>query len=656
MQLSRTFFFWTLLLFSQWVLAAQSPDVIDLSGKNWEYRWGDSPFQNHQPLWGNESSDSQHWKSIGFPSNPEGRKGQTNIWYRVVLPHTLPKDPHIYIYSIDLITQVYIDGHQIYHFGDFDSNGQGHFQGWPWHLIPLPDDAAGKPIYFRIFSDYPDIGLWGEVMIASKGYHLERMMRLDTPYVIGASIATFLGFIFIIGYFFQLRKIEFMLLGGLFLFLGLEQAFSTKVIQLYFDYPHTKQYILAFAYIYLAFGMAAFLERILGPGHFNLIRRAWQVHLLFLILSISGALLGFYAISDVYRPFDYLFYFITWPVLTIVTLLSIKKSTPEAKTVIIGFMVISAFRFYSTLISWNLLPWAEGHIHIPVFLCLLMFGYVLIKRVTKTDEITRANEQLNQAQEELITLNKELESRVIEEIEKRQQHEHLLMQQSKMATMGEMVGAIAHQLSQPLTAMSLVIDDAKDEIKQYCDNTTVLDESMGRLKGQIHHMGDTIHHFRNFLKPSTEQVVFKVRDMVEDVKVLLKSQLRHDQIELTIEPYEHFECIGYPNEIRQVIMNIINNAKDIFLEKNIEERNVTISFTTDENMGTIRIKDNAGGIPDELLPDKLFQAYVTTKGDQGTGIGLQLSRTIIENRMNGKIWAHNINGGAEFVIELPLAK
>jgi len=106
----------------------------------------------------------------------------------------------------------------------------------------------------------------------------------------------------------------------------------------------------------------------------------------------------------------------------------------------------------------------------------------------------------------------------------------------------------------------------------------------------------------------------------------------------------------------QVALNLINNAKDALEEKKISEGKILCLFhiDRDSNLGTIRVQDNGGGISEELLPDKLFSPYISTKGEKGTGIGLQISKTIIEKQFHGKLWASNIEGGAEFVIEIPL--
>ncbi|MDN5377148.1 MAG: hypothetical protein PWQ42_444, partial [Sulfurospirillum sp.] len=219
------------LSFSQTLYAFSKDSFIDLSKTKWEYRWGDAlPTAK-------EESD---WRRIDFPSNPPLREGRENVWYRVVLPLDLPSDPALYIFSIDLIAEVYYNNEKIYSFGSFDAKGQGKFEGWPWHMIELPQDSAGKYLYFRVYSNYPDIGLWGEISIASKAEHLKRMLDSDLLRLSASAIALFMGFLFITGFLASSSKIELFLIGSLFFTQGLDLLLSTKIIQLYFNFPLLK--------------------------------------------------------------------------------------------------------------------------------------------------------------------------------------------------------------------------------------------------------------------------------------------------------------------------------------------------------------------------------------------------------------------------------
>jgi PAS domain S-box-containing protein len=242
-------------------------------------------------------------------------------------------------------------------------------------------------------------------------------------------------------------------------------------------------------------------------------------------------------------------------------------------------------------------------------------------------------------------------------IEKKQrEQEALLVQQSKMAAMGEMIGAIAHQWRQPLNALGLMIQDLKSAYEYGEFNEAYLAEMIERSMGQIHFMSSTIDSFRSFFKPSKEKEFFSLSAAAEDVLSMLSTQLKNNNIKVILELDEHNSDVvyGFKNEFKQVVLNILSNAKDAILDKNnsgtiyigskIKNKNVHLSFL-----------DTGGGIADDVI-DKVFEPYFSTKEQgKGTGIGLYMSKIIIEEHMGGKLLVKNKNGGALFEIVLGLA-
>ena len=232
-----------------------------------------------------------------------------------------------------------------------------------------------------------------------------------------------------------------------------------------------------------------------------------------------------------------------------------------------------------------------------------------------------------------------------------EEKEQLLIQQSRMASLGEMIGAIAHQWKQPLNAISMAAGMIPDST-----SPEELKETEEIIIRQVDFLSRTINEFRDFFRPNQEKKPFRACESAEKLMRIMAPVLRREKIAVTIHSHEHFNFVGQGNEFQQVLLNIISNARDAFAERDIQNRTVDIYPEKKGRTGVIRIRDNAGGIPETLLPQKLFEAYVTTKGDLGTGIGLSLSRRIVEDRMGGKLSARNVEGGAEFSIEVPLAK
>jgi len=244
-------------------------------------------------------------------------------------------------------------------------------------------------------------------------------------------------------------------------------------------------------------------------------------------------------------------------------------------------------------------------------------------------------------------INKTLDTKIKDEIEKNHKKDLLMQEQTKLAAMGEMVGSIAHQWRQPLNALSINIQNLEDDFADGLIDEKFLDEFMGKNRKIITFMSDTIDDFRNFFRIDKEKTKFSALESVDSVVNILGAVMKSNGIELKIVG-DDFEIYGFKNEFSQVIMNIINNAKDALIEKNIKDK--VVSLKLDNH--SIFIEDNAGGI-EETIISRIFEPYFTTKEQgKGTGMGLCMSKMIIEDNMNGKLKARNINDGVVFEIIL----
>ncbi|MBF0457212.1 MAG: GAF domain-containing protein [Nitrospirae bacterium] len=263
------------------------------------------------------------------------------------------------------------------------------------------------------------------------------------------------------------------------------------------------------------------------------------------------------------------------------------------------------------------------------------------------------------AEDELRESNLSLEHKIRREAEKRLVQERLLIQQSKMAAMGEMISAIAHQWKQPLNTLALIVQNMEEDLEDnkidrpYVNNVIV--ESM-KL---INYMAETVEDFRNFFKPAKGMTAFSVKKAVEDILALIYLQFIKRNIDATVECKGDPTIWGYPNEFKQAVLNLVNNARDAIIERKrrlkgaMGRGRITIKIAEETENAVVWICDNGGGIRDEIVP-KIFEPYVTTKGDKGTGIGLYMSKNIIEKNMNGKLEFGNIKDGACFTISMPL--
>ena len=240
--------------------------------------------------------------------------------------------------------------------------------------------------------------------------------------------------------------------------------------------------------------------------------------------------------------------------------------------------------------------------------------------------------------------------------------EKLMLQQSKMAIMGEMIANIAHQWKQPLNLISISSGLIKinQEVKDF-STPEEINKTIDNIDTSVKYLSETIDDFRNFFKPDKEKSYFHISDSINQTIKLVSSQFKNNSIEL-LQEIENVELLGYQNELSQVLINILKNAKDELVKlDNSKRRLVFIKTYVEYQNLIIEIKDNAGGIP-ENIKDKIFDAYFTTKkDDEGTGIGLYMSKQIIEG-MKGKIEVSNEEfkfenetyKGASFKISIPL--
>ena len=272
---------------------------------------------------------------------------------------------------------------------------------------------------------------------------------------------------------------------------------------------------------------------------------------------------------------------------------------------------------------------------------------IILLAIEDITERSAIEDGLARAKEELQNLNEHLQ----EEVEKKTQENfkqfQVLQHQNKLASMGEMIGAIAHQCRQPLNELSIRLQKIhykyeKDEI-----NESYIEEFISKNLTTIAFMSKTIDDFRNFFRIDKEKKLFDIKSAIQEAINLQSAQLKNHNINLILEG-NSFSFLGYKTEFQHAIINIISNAKDALIKREIESAEIDIKIIENK----ILIHDNAKGI-DESIIDRVFEPYFTTKAQgEGTGIGLYMSKMIIEDNMKGKISVKNENGGALFSIEL----
>lgn len=270
----------------------------------------------------------------------------------------------------------------------------------------------------------------------------------------------------------------------------------------------------------------------------------------------------------------------------------------------------------------------------------------LVSLVQDISERVRAEEALRQ-------LNLNLEQRIQDEVGKNREKDHLLMHQSRLAAMGEMVHNIAHQWRQPLSALGLVMANIREDY--HCGELTQqrLDEAAERSTRLLNKMSKTIDDFRDFFRPDLEKENFDVANAIRETANLVDASLTSNFIALELDLVEGVLGYGFPAQFSQALLNVITNAKEAIQEKGGGDGRIQLRLRVRDGSAVVTVNDNGGGIPQDILL-KVFDPYFTTK-DMGSGIGLYMTKTIIERNMGGQVLADNTPNGVQVTLSVPLA-
>ena len=277
-------------------------------------------------------------------------------------------------------------------------------------------------------------------------------------------------------------------------------------------------------------------------------------------------------------------------------------------------------------------------------------------------KLQKLNNEVKKSRNEVEKLNTGLELKVQDEVHKNILAQEKLFESEKMASMGEMIGNIAHQWRQPLS----VISTAASGIQVHKEHNILTDEllllSCEQILENAQYLSGIINNFNDFIEKDREKELFSLKNNLNRFVSLIVGSLKHDDINIILDIDEKIRIDAYPSELIQCYMNIYNNSNDAFHHNDVKDRIILISTIKDDNTLSIIFQDNAGGIKDDVLP-KIFEPYFTTKHkSQGKGLGLHMTYNLIVNGMDGTIEASNKyfeyeskeNYGVEVVIKLPI--
>lgn len=336
--------------------------------QGWEYRWGDLPFnKDGKPDW-SVAQQSEQWHAIDIPSNPPGRDGADQVWYRVTLPAGDWQNPVLYILSIDLIVQVWLDGENIYQYGTFDENGRGKFEGWPWHRIPLPQGYENKTVYFRVFSDYTDIGLWGDVSLMDDSELTLHILQNSLEALIIAGFSLLVALFALIFSLLKDGRKTFSSIGLFALASSVMLLAESQASLLIVPDALLWNYLAAGSYYLLPVALWLMLEQWLEDSRTRATRLIWKLHLAYAVGALGLALAGVVDLSYTFPLFDVLL-LLSLLMMGVTTMPHIRSMTGEQQVLVVACGIFSALLIIDMGVAHGILPWGR----VPVSLGLLSF-------------------------------------------------------------------------------------------------------------------------------------------------------------------------------------------------------------------------------------------------------------------------------------------
>ncbi|WP_457593945.1 PAS domain-containing sensor histidine kinase [Hydrogenimonas sp.] len=313
-------------------------------------------------------------------------------------------------------------------------------------------------------------------------------------------------------------------------------------------------------------------------------------------------------------------------------------------------------------VNTTIIPILDENGEIEEFIAIRYDVTKEVKLKTALEKKERELEALNRTLEKrvalqtqkLYELNKHLEERVREEVQKNEEKQKMLFWQSRFASLGQMMANIAHQWRQPLTELTLALFNLKRASQKRDDEQ--VEAIYTEAKFMIQNMSQTIEDFINFFRPDKPKEAFEIAKSLEESLQILHKALEKEHIHIEKSVDTSLRSVGVSNELSQVIINLLQNAKDAFSDKKVGKKIVKIAISREGEFAKIVIADNAGGIEESVM-ERIFEPYFTTKHTaKGTGLGLFMSKMIIERGLSGSIEVHNCGEGACFVIKIPLVE
>lgn len=606
-------------------------DPVDLDS-GWQYRWGDSPVDaDGTPVWIRDAPDDPAWSAIAFPSNPPDRDGRQIVWYRVPLPSGTWRDPVLYIFSIDLIAEVYLDEELLYRYGTFNEDGTGKFEGWPWHMITLPADFGGKMIYFRVFSDYYDIGLWGEVKIMDRLTLIHHIVDNSMVRLVVSGLSLLIAVQALLFALLQEERRTAALIALFSASAGIMVLTGTQAKQFVMNAPLLWDHISAAAYFLLPVAMVRLFQDWCQGRGVAVVGWIWRLHLVFAVTAISASAAGFVNLSDLYALFDGLLA-LSLLVLFTIAFYNFAKVQPETRFAIAAFAIFSVFLLVDMAVARGLLPWTRMPTAVGLLTFTLALIFLSLRRVVQTQRALR---------DLTVTLEEKVQARTRD------------LERSN-SDLQAFAFAVSHDLQAPLRAISGHLGLLQRRCADRLDDQG--HEFIGHAVDGARQMSEMIQGMLRFARVDSQGGTFRTVDTDQAAREAIDSldvATRCPTARVDVDPLPPVN--GDPIQVRSLFQNLVGNA--ITYRDPDRPPHVRVSGTEADGWVTVRVADNGLGI-DPQDRQRAFQMFTRLQGPEhssGTGLGLALCQRIVE-RHGGRIELEGRRGeGCTVFLTLPAA-
>ncbi len=672
-------------------VSTDSPPIEITEG--WQYRWGDSPLNEAGvPIWIDEDTPSGEWKTITYKKgvmNPPDRHGKKELWLRVKLPEGNWRDAHIFINHVLFACEVYFGGQNIYQSEGMNEPVDRNSIVPRWHIVPIESDFQNEILYFRIYSDEPRIIGIEQVSIGSRSDFIKKMMEDEIQLIILGFLFIAIGLvpllIFIGKHFVSIAKSElrsklreekiYFAFGFFALSIGMAtMGESEDLLQLFFGLPDLLFFTLVIFSFFTPVGLCMYFEQIFGAGYKSIIRRLWQIHLSYAVVSIIILLLDVFPLSYLEKLSEsyFILFFFTMLILLSTSIIAAIRGKTEARIITAGFVVLGITGLYDIIGGgFGLIPsWSGVFYPWGMLAFIFSLGFVLEHRFAEAhrqlQDYSKGLEiKVEERTQDLQEKNETLEN-TLGELKSTQSR---LVQSEKMASLGKLAAGITHEINNPVGALKSTMDiliRCAAKMKQITESGETLAEVqdssdfrkflniLERNSRVALSAGDRIAKIVSSLKNFTrlDETEFQKADIhegIESTLTLIRHEIR-EEIEVVKEFGDIPNIFCYPGELNQVFMTLLTNA----VQAIENEGTVTIKTSADNTSVYVEISDTGRGIPPEQL-EALFDLNFTTKKSRvGMGMGLPNAYNII-HKHNGEIKVGSeVGNGTKFVISLPI--